>query len=100
MLELAHPFGEHPQRPIQIHAAIDAADRARLDAPTLRRAPVLSPSHHVLLNALERGPETVPEVLGATSFDQLLAAIAGSRVTTLESREPTLEEVFLSYYAK
>ena len=34
------------------------------------------------------------------SFDQLLAAIAGSRVTTLESREPTLEEVFLSYYAK
>jgi ABC-2 type transport system ATP-binding protein len=33
------------------------------------------------------------------SFDQLLAAIAGSRVATLESREPTLEEVFLSYYA-
>ncbi len=34
------------------------------------------------------------------SFDQLLAVISGSRVTTLESREPTLEEVFLSYYAK
>jgi ABC-2 type transport system ATP-binding protein len=33
------------------------------------------------------------------SFDELLAAIAGSRVATLESREPTLEEVFLSYYA-
>jgi ABC-type multidrug transport system ATPase subunit len=33
------------------------------------------------------------------SFDELLAAIAGSRVTTLESREPTLEEVFLSYYS-
>jgi ABC-2 type transport system ATP-binding protein len=33
------------------------------------------------------------------SFDELLAAIAGSRVATLESREPTLEEVFLSYYS-
>jgi ABC-2 type transport system ATP-binding protein len=33
------------------------------------------------------------------SFDELLAAIAGSRVATLESREPTLEEIFLSYYA-
>ena len=33
------------------------------------------------------------------SFDELLGAIAGSRVTTLESREPTLEEVFLSYYS-
>jgi ABC-2 type transport system ATP-binding protein len=33
------------------------------------------------------------------SFDELLAAIAGARVATLESREPTLEEIFLSYYA-
>jgi ABC-2 type transport system ATP-binding protein len=33
------------------------------------------------------------------SFDELLGAIAGSRVATLESREPTLEEVFLSYYS-
>jgi len=33
------------------------------------------------------------------SFDELLAALAGSRVATLESREPTLEEVFLSYYS-
>jgi ABC-2 type transport system ATP-binding protein len=33
------------------------------------------------------------------SFDDLLGAIAGSRVATLESREPTLEEVFLSYYS-
>jgi len=33
------------------------------------------------------------------SFDELLGAIAGARVTTLESREPTLEEVFLSYYS-
>jgi ABC-2 type transport system ATP-binding protein len=33
------------------------------------------------------------------SFDELLAAIAGSRVATLESREPTLEEVFLSFYS-
>jgi ABC-2 type transport system ATP-binding protein len=33
------------------------------------------------------------------AFDELLAAIAGTRVATLESREPTLEEVFLSYYS-
>ena len=33
------------------------------------------------------------------SFDGLLRALDGSRVVTLESREPTLEEVFLSYYA-
>ncbi|HSW94877.1 MAG TPA: ABC transporter ATP-binding protein [Patescibacteria group bacterium] len=34
------------------------------------------------------------------SFDELLGAIAGARVATLESREPTLEEIFLSYYAR
>ncbi len=28
----------------------------------------------------------------------LLAAIAGQRVVTLRSREPSLEEVFLHYY--
>ena len=33
------------------------------------------------------------------SFDQLLRAIADTPVVTLESREPTLEEVFLSYYS-
>jgi ABC-2 type transport system ATP-binding protein len=33
------------------------------------------------------------------SFDELLGAIADARVATLESREPTLEEIFLSYYA-
>ena len=33
------------------------------------------------------------------SFDELLGAIAGSRIATLESREPTLEEIFLSYYS-
>ena len=33
------------------------------------------------------------------SFDELLGALAGARVATLESREPTLEEIFLSYYA-
>ena len=32
-------------------------------------------------------------------FDQLIQAIADSRVVTLESREPTLEEVFLAYYS-
>lgn len=33
------------------------------------------------------------------SFDDLLGAMAGARVATFESREPTLEEIFLSYYA-
>ncbi|HEY8830821.1 MAG TPA: ABC transporter ATP-binding protein [Candidatus Limnocylindria bacterium] len=33
------------------------------------------------------------------SFDELLGAVAGSPVSSLESREPTLEEVFLSYYS-
>ncbi|MBM4434215.1 MAG: ABC transporter ATP-binding protein [Chloroflexi bacterium] len=32
------------------------------------------------------------------SFEPLMAAIAGHRVTRLSSREPTLEEIFLSYY--
>ena len=32
------------------------------------------------------------------SFDALLAAIAGEKIVALTSREPTLEEVFLSYY--
>ena len=31
-------------------------------------------------------------------FDQLLRALADSRVVAFESREPTLEEVFLSFY--
>jgi len=34
------------------------------------------------------------------SFDPLLAAISGSPVTSLTSREPSLEEIFLSYYSK
>ena len=33
------------------------------------------------------------------NFDQLLRALADSRVVSLESREPTLEEVFLGYYS-
>ena len=33
------------------------------------------------------------------SFDQLLRALADARVISLESREPSLEEVFLSYYS-
>jgi ABC-2 type transport system ATP-binding protein len=32
------------------------------------------------------------------SFDPLLAALAGQRVVSLVSREPSLEEIFLSYY--
>lgn len=33
------------------------------------------------------------------SFEPFLASLAGKRVVRLESREPSLEEVFLSYYA-
>src|SRR5438132_2958900 len=33
------------------------------------------------------------------NFDQLLRALADSRVVAFESREPTLEEVFLGYYS-
>ena len=33
------------------------------------------------------------------SFVELLGAVAGSPVSSFESREPTLEEVFLSYYS-
>jgi hypothetical protein len=32
------------------------------------------------------------------SFEPLMGAIAGQRVVSLVSREPTLEEIFLSYY--
>jgi len=34
------------------------------------------------------------------SFELLLAAISGSPVTSLTSREPSLEEIFLSYYSQ
>ncbi len=34
------------------------------------------------------------------SFEPLLAALSGSPVTSLTSREPSLEEVFLTYYSK
>lgn len=33
------------------------------------------------------------------SFEPLLAALSGSAVTSLTSREPSLEEIFLGYYA-
>jgi hypothetical protein len=32
------------------------------------------------------------------SFDPLIRAIDGDRVISLVSREPTLEEIFLTYY--
>jgi hypothetical protein len=32
------------------------------------------------------------------SFAPLLAALSGERVASLTSREPSLEEVFLSFY--
>jgi len=31
-------------------------------------------------------------------FEPLLAALASSRVTKFESREPSLEEIFLGFY--
>ena len=69
------------------HVRIEFADAA--PAERLRRLPgfegLAIEGRHV--TGLFRG-----------SFDELLGAIAGSRVATLESREPTLEEVFLGYY--
>jgi hypothetical protein len=32
------------------------------------------------------------------TFEPLMAAIAGTRVVGLTSREPSLEEIFLTYY--
>ena len=32
------------------------------------------------------------------SFEPLLAALSGEAVTTFDSREPSLEEIFLGYY--
>ena len=47
-------------------------DLARADAPALRAATGLPAAHRVLLHALERRPEAVPEVLGPARLDQLL----------------------------
>ena len=38
----------------------------------LRAAPGLPAAHHVLLHALEGGPQAVPEVLGPAGLDQLI----------------------------
>ena len=51
------------------------------------------------MTAWARHIEAIVSGLYRGSFDELLGAIAGSRVASLESREPTLEEVFLSYYS-
>jgi hypothetical protein len=48
--ELAHLLGEDPERPVQAHAAIDAADLARADAAPLRAAAGLAATHGVLLH--------------------------------------------------
>lgn len=38
VLELLHLLGQHPQRPIQAHAPVDAAHLTRADATTLNAA--------------------------------------------------------------
>ncbi len=55
-LQLAHLLGQHPQRPVQAHAAVDAADGAGVDAPALHAAARLATAQRVLLHALEGGP--------------------------------------------
>ena len=53
-LELAHLLGQHPQRAVQAHAAVDAGDLAGAHAPALRAAARLATAQRVLLHALER----------------------------------------------
>lgn len=55
-LELAHLLGQHPQRPVEAHPAVDAAHRARVQAAALRAATRLPATDHVLLHTLEGGP--------------------------------------------
>ena len=47
--ELAHLLGQHPQRAVQADTAVDAADRAGVDAPALRRSSGLTAAHGVFL---------------------------------------------------
>jgi ABC-2 type transport system ATP-binding protein len=49
------------------------------------------------LDKLEISDHRVTALLRGT-FEPLMAAIAGSRVTGFTSREPSLEEIFLTYY--
>jgi len=70
------------------HIAIDFAA-----APPIDRLRALSGFEQVTLEGTRvRG-------LYRGSFELLLAAISGSPVTSLTSREPSLEEIFLSYYS-
>ena len=70
--ELLHLLGEDPERPVQVDAAVDAADRSSANAPPLRRATRLAAADHVLLDTLEGRPEVVPDVLPPARFEQLL----------------------------
>src|SRR5450631_2024120 len=60
--ELLHLLGEHPQRTVEVHAAVDAGDWARVHPAALCRAPGLATARHVLLHPLEGRPEAVSEV--------------------------------------
>ena len=53
-LDLAHLFGQHPQRAVQAHAPVDAADGARVDAPALHAAAGLATPQGVLLHLCAR----------------------------------------------
>ncbi len=70
------------------HVAIDFAG-----APPIDRLRALPGFEQVSVEGLRvRG-------LYRGSFEPLLAAISGSPVTSLTSREPSLEEIFLTYYS-
>ena len=71
-LELLHLLGEHPERPVQAHAPVDAADLASADAPPLSTAAGQTTLQAVLLRTLKRQPETVAPVSYAARRVELL----------------------------
>jgi len=60
--ELAHFVGQHPQRAIQAHAAVDAARRPGLYATTLDAAARLATADHVLPYTLKGRPQAVADI--------------------------------------
>ena len=74
-LELLHLLGEDPQRPIESHAPVNAADLASADAPPLGAAAKQTTLQAVLLHPLEGKPEA----LAATGAAVPVVPAAGRR---------------------
>ena len=56
-LELAHAFGQQPQRPVQAQVLVDALHRTGALIAAVGRASVQAPFDEVLLDAVEDGPQ-------------------------------------------